>query len=34
VVDANWEIGRKDAPLMPGDEGIGGDWALARSHSG
>ena len=32
VVDGNWEIGQRDAPLMPGDEGIGGDWALVRSH--
>jgi hypothetical protein len=31
VVDGNWAIGRRDAPLMPGDEGIGGDWALARA---
>ena len=31
VVDGNWVIGRKDAPLMPGDEGIGADWALARA---
>lgn len=31
VVDGNWEIGRKDVPLMPGDEGIGGDWALGRA---
>jgi hypothetical protein len=30
VVDGNWEIGRKDVPLMPGDEGIGGDWAMGR----
>lgn len=31
VVDGNWEIGARDAPLMPGDEGIGGDWALGRA---
>ena len=31
VLDASWEIGRRDAPLMPGDAGIGGDWAMARA---
>ena len=30
VVDGNWVIGRRDVPLMPGDEGIGGDWALGE----
>lgn len=34
VVDGDWAIGRRDVPLMPGDEGIGGDWALGRAHSG
>ena len=34
VVDGNWAIGQRDAPLMPGDEGIGGDWALAAALPG
>ena len=31
VVDDSWTISSRDAPLMPGDEGIGGDWAVGRA---